>query len=123
MISGLGARVHLLLRPELREGFTALFRDLLECNVRELDFGLPYPILLVSLADGSAFSVEFSGNVPENAFCGTWIEFRTGDVAAVQKRLDDAGIESFSHPGSPHRYFAAPGGQVFRILDLHYRGP
>lgn len=123
MISGLGARVHLLLRPELRERFTSLFRDVLECGARELDFGLPDPILLVSFADGSAFSVEFSDDVPENAFCGTWIEFRTADVAAVQKRLDEAGIPSFPHAGSPHRYFAAPGGQVFRILDLQYRGP
>jgi hypothetical protein len=132
MIAGLGARVHLFVRPELREHFTALFRDVLECDVRELDFGLPHPILLVSFSDGSAFSVEFSDLAPqaspekpadENSFKGAWIEFRTGDLAGVHQRLDTAGIPSFSHPASPHRYFVAPGGQVFRILDLAYHGP
>lgn len=116
----------------MREPFTALFRDVLACNVRELDFGLPEPILLVQFSDGSAFSVEFSDlAAPQphdpidfsNAFRGAWIEFRTGDVAAVYNALDRAGVPSFSHPASPHRYFSAPGGQVFRILDLAYRGP
>jgi hypothetical protein len=122
----------LFVRPEFRERFTALFRDVLECDVRELDFGLPHPIVLVAFADGSAFSVEFSdlafqaaAESPDdnNAFRGAWIEFRTADLPGVHERLDRAGIPSFRHPGSPHRYFAAPGGQVFRVLDLEYRGP
>ncbi len=131
MIEGLGARVHLFVRPESLDAFTSLFRDVLGCDVHERDFGLPHPILLVSFPDKSAFSVEFSDLAPrspekpvyENAFKGAWIEFRTGDVAGVHERLDRAGIASFTHPASPHRYFAAPGGQVFRILDLAYRGP
>jgi hypothetical protein len=132
MIAALGARIHLFVRPEFRERFTALFRDVLACDVRELDFGLPYPILLVAFPDGSAFSAEFSDLAHQpatenpddaNAFRGAWIEFRTGDVPGAQEGLERAGIPSFSHPGSPHRYFAAPGGQVFRLLDLDYRGP
>lgn len=132
MLAGFGARVHLFVRPETRQRFTALFSDTLGCDVQELDFGLPDPILLVKFPDGSAFSVEFSDLVAQqtdapidfaHAFRGAWIEFRTGDVVAVHEALDRAGIPSFSHPASPHRYFSAPGGQVFRILDLAYRGP
>jgi len=132
MIAGLGARVHLFVRPEFRDRFTALFKDVLGCDVRELEFGLPHPIVLVSFADGSSFSVEFSHLAPrqssdepryENAFKGAWIEFRTDDLAAVHERLDRAHIPSFAHPASPHRYFVAPGGQVLRILDLAYVGP
>jgi hypothetical protein len=132
VIAALGARVHLCVRPQARERFTALFRDVLGCRTRDLDFGMEHPILLVSFPDGSAFSVEFSELAPEEAaapityessFHGAWIEFRTGDVSAVHERLDRAGIPSFSHPASPHRYFSAPGGQVFRILDLGYTGP
>jgi hypothetical protein len=40
MIEGLGARVHLFVRPAFRERFIALFRDALQCDVRELDFGM-----------------------------------------------------------------------------------
>jgi catechol 2,3-dioxygenase-like lactoylglutathione lyase family enzyme len=132
-VTALGARVHLFVRPELREAFTALFRDVLGCEVAEREFGLPYPVLLVSFGDGSAFSVEFSELAPEDpggpvldderAFRGAWIEFRATDVPALQRRLRDAGVREFTHPGSPHAYFAAPGGQVFRLLDVSYRGP
>jgi hypothetical protein len=109
-----------------------LFRDVLGCDVSELDFGLPYPILLVRFADGSAFSVVFTPLAAEaptaaidddHAFRGAWIEFRTTDVAGTQAALRAAGIPEFRHPGSSHVYFSAPGGQVFRVLDVDYRGP
>lgn len=132
-ITALGARVHLFVRPEHRERFTSLFRDVLECDATELDFGLPYPILLVSFPDGSRFSVEFSDLAPEDnrsglvsdstAFRGAWIEFRTTDVPGYQQKLSEAGIPGFHHPGSAHMYFSAPGGQIFRLLDVSYVGP
>ena len=131
-IAGLGARVHLFVRPEFRQAFATLFRDILGCEVAERDFGLELPILLVSFPDGSRFSVEFSDLAPEDpgagmedgdAFRGAWIEFRTNDLAGYQQRLRSAGIREFRHPGSPHAYFSAPGGQVFRLLDLAYQGP
>ncbi len=132
-ITALGARVHLFVRPEESERFTALFRDVLGCDAIELDFGLPFPILLVSFRDGSAFSVEFSDLAPGDngggavddttAFRGAWIEFRTTDVAGYQQKLRAAGIPEFRHPGSNHIYFSAPGGQVFRLLDVSYVGP
>ena len=131
MIAALGARVHLYVRPAHRKSFTALFRDVLGCDVRELDFGFTHPILLVSFPGHSAFSVEFSDQAvaeptvvdDEHAFRGAWIEFRADDVAAVHGRLREAGVRSFSHPGSPHAYFMAPGGQVFRVIALDYEGP
>lgn len=132
-VTALGARVHLFVRPEYRKPFASLFRDVLGCSVAELDFGLPHPILLVSFGDGSKFSVEFSdlapGEVPgdnlddEHAFRGAWIEFRTTDVPGFQRKLRDAGIREFAHPGSSHIYFSAPGGQVFRLIDVAYEGP
>lgn len=131
MIAALGARVHLFVRPAHRLAFTELFAEVLQCDVRELDFGMAFPILLVRFGDGSAFSVEFTELAPAepemlddmHALRGAWIEFRTPDLAGVLQRLDEARIWSFAHPGSPHRYFSAPGGQVFRVLDLAYQGP
>ena len=131
-LTALGARVHMFVRPEARKGFTSLFRDVLDCDIVERDFGMSYPILLVTFPDGSAFSVEFTDLAPDgggsavddaSARRGAWIEFRTTDLARYQQRLRDAGIPEFRHGGSDHSYFVAPGGQVFRLLDLKYVGP
>jgi hypothetical protein len=121
MLTSLAARVHLLVQPRERDGVLSLFRDVLGCNVVERDVGMPFPLLFVSFGDGSSFSVEFSQNAP--AECGTWLEFRTDDVSAVQGKLREAGVREFQHSGSPHAYFSAPGGQVFRIVDVSYKGP
>ena len=132
-IVGLGARVHLFVQPDARQRFRSLFEDVLGCSVVERDFGLEHPIMLVRLADGSAFSVEFTELAPadvrpselddERAFRGAWIEFRTRNVAEGQDRLRKAGVPEFRHRGSQHVYFCAPGGQVFRLLDVDYQGP
>lgn len=132
LITGLGARVHLFVRPEYRQAFTSVFRDVLGCDVAERDFGLPHPILLVAFDDGSRFSVEFSDSAPkdpeasfpdEAGSWGAWIEFRSPDVPECERRLRQAGVQEFTHRGSRHHYFRAPGGQVFRLLDLAYDGP
>jgi hypothetical protein len=129
----LGARVHLFVQPRARDAFTSLFRDVLGCTVSELDFGLEYPIVLIQFPNGSGFSVEFTPLAPaefsgetlddEQAFRGAWIEFRTADVGRHQEALRRAGIQEFRHKGSNHAYFSAPGGQVFRLLDVGYQGP
>lgn len=132
-LTGLGARVHLFVHPTARAAFTALFQDVLGCRVVERDFGLAHPILLVSFGDGSAFSVEFTDLASndwatdtitdEQAFRGAWLEFRAPDVERVHAALRAAGVREFRHPGSTHAYFSAPGGQVFRVIALDYRGP
>src|SRR5919108_4724765 len=102
MLTAIGARVPMFVRPAYREKFTQLFRDVLGCDTKELNFGFSYPVLLVSFPDHSAFSVEFTDLAPEvvqgdtiddaHAFRGAWIEFRTRDVVAVSgKRCVDAG--------------------------------
>ncbi len=123
-VASLGARVHLFVRPAERVRFILLFKDVLGCNAVEREFGLPYPILFVGFDDGSGFSVEFSDDAPgEDVPSRAWIEFRAVGVLELQQKLRDAGIREFQHPGSPHAYFVAPGGQVFRLLDVSYKGP
>jgi catechol 2,3-dioxygenase-like lactoylglutathione lyase family enzyme len=133
MLTSLGARVHLFVRPGRREAFVELFRDVLGCRVAERDFGLEHPILLVAFDDGSAFSVEFTDLAPaepavtalddQHAFRGAWVQFRSADLDAVHAAIRAAGVQEFHHPGSNHVYFSAPGGQVFRVLALDYVGP
>jgi hypothetical protein len=59
-VSGLGARVHLFVHPNQRAAFTSMLPETLGCNVQERDFGLEFPIQVVSFPDASIFSVEFT---------------------------------------------------------------
>lgn len=122
MIASLAARVHLLARPAVREELVRFYRETLQCSTREIEPASRLPMALVTFPDGSSMSVEFSEDSPEN-IQGTWLEFRTSEPARLQERLHEAGTPSFRHPPSPHTYFRAPGGQVFRIVSLEYRGP
>ena len=123
-VASLGARVHLFVKPAERDRFITVFKDVLGCNTVERDFGLPHPILFVGFDDGSGFSVEFSDDAPDEKIPSrAWIEFRAVGVPELQQKLRDASIREFQHPGSPHAYFTAPGGQVFRLIDVAYKGP
>lgn len=44
-----------------------------------------------------------------------WLEFEVGDVAATTRALLAAGATRVAFPDDTHPYFAAPGGQVFRL--------
>ena len=129
---GLAPRIHLFVDASLHDDFVVLFRDVLHQELSERDFGLPYPITLVTFPDRSSFSVEWTERadgaddeaVPAGEpGRGTWIEFRTRDLAATLADLRRAGVPEFRHDASPHAYFRAPGGQVFRVIDIDYRGP
>jgi hypothetical protein len=44
-----------------------------------------------------------------------WLEFEVEDVARTTGALARLGIEPFGYQDRTHRYFQAPGGQVFRL--------
>ena len=131
-ITALGARIHVFVRPEARDAFTALFRDVLDCDIVERDFGLPHPILLVQFPDRSGFSIEFSdlatadppGDTLTDASAGrgAWIEFRTTDVAGYQQRLRQAGIRSSVTPAALTRTSALPAARCFDCSTSHTTG-
>lgn len=124
-VSGLGRRVHLFAQPSARPALTTMFKDLFGAVVAERDFGLAYPILVAAFGNGSLISVEFTDAAPRapgvheiddrRALRGAWIEFRTTDVAAMERRLSAAGLPSFHHADTPFTYFSGPNGQVFRL--------
>jgi catechol 2,3-dioxygenase-like lactoylglutathione lyase family enzyme len=116
-VIALGNRLHVFAHPDTRDSMKHFYGTLLGCSVRELDFGLPHPIVLVTSAGGS-FSVEFVEDAydPEKPWRGAWIEFISDNAPALRQRLREAGVPEFRHPGSPHVYFRAPNGQVLRIL-------
>jgi len=93
--------LHGFAHPDTRQAMQQFYGTLLGCSVRELDFGLKHPIMLITTAGGS-FSVEFVDDAsdPEQPWRGAWIEFITDDVPALQQRLRDAKTPEFRHPGA-----------------------
>lgn len=132
-IAELSARMHMFVRSTDRSAFIDLFRGILQCELREIPFaGLDEPVIFVSLPCGGSFSVETTPLAPTEANAriddgtalrGAWLEFRSDQPGAAEDRLMKAGIPSFRHAGSPHVYFSAPGGQVFRVVARTYNGP
>lgn len=47
---------------------------------------------------------------------GAWLEMGANDPSALKKPILDAGLPEVKYLGNGHFYFAAPGGQVLRIL-------
>jgi catechol 2,3-dioxygenase-like lactoylglutathione lyase family enzyme len=51
----------------------------------------------------------------EDFLKATYLELRTGDLAAVRQQIVDFGAKVLEID-DPHLYFQAPGGQVFRLV-------
>ncbi len=50
---------------------------------------------------------------------GCWMEIKTDDVEGLKQKLRDFGVQEITDFWDPgHFYFHAPGGQVYRLLQL-----
>lgn len=119
MIS-LSNSVHIYARPESREKLVWCFTTILGCEaVTSSDApGLPAPILAFRFPNGGALSVEFTEDALDErqARRGAWLEVKSDDPAALQRKVVEAGLPQVKHPANDHFYFVAPGGQVMRIV-------
>jgi hypothetical protein len=112
--------VHIYARPESKERLAWCFTTLLGCEaVISSDApGLSVPVLAFRFAGGGALSVEFTEDAldEQQARWGAWLEIKADDAPALQRKVLESGLLRLKHPANDHFYFAAPGGQVFRIV-------
>ena len=117
MIIAVGFRAHLYARPELREPLRRFFTEVLGTAPDEI----PGTAMLVCrLAEGTSVSVEFAADALDDVHAqrGAWLELRTDDPAALQRRVIAAGLARIEHPVTGRFYFRSPGGQVWGIAEL-----
>lgn len=116
----LSYNVHIYARPESKERLAWCFTALLGCEtVISSDApNLPVPVRAFRFPGGGALSVEFTDDAldEQQARRGAWLEIKADDAAVLQRKVLDAGLPQLKHPANDHFYFAAPGGQVFRIV-------
>jgi hypothetical protein len=55
---------------------------------------------------------------PEEHLKAIWPEFEVEDEKATAAKLEALGIRAFEYFDKAHKYFHAPGGQVFRLAQL-----
>lgn len=112
--------VHLYARPESKERLAWCFTEILGCkSLFSSDApNLPVPVLAFSFPNGGTLSVEFTKDALDErqARWGAWLEVKADDPAALQQKVREAGLLILKHPANDHFYFAAPGGQVIRIV-------
>ncbi len=76
---------------------------------------------IFTLADGANIGIHFVED--QNALDeqqltrAAWVELVVADEAAVTAALAEQGITPFDYSDKQHRYFRAPGGQIFRLAS------
>ncbi len=117
---GLSNRVHIFARPGVKQKLEWCFTTILGCGAgRSLDApGFSEPILAFSFPNGGGLSVEFTEDALDDARArrGAWFELEADDPAALKKKVLEAGLPEVKYLGNDFFYFAAPGGQVLRIV-------
>ena len=117
----LGNRAHFYVRPQYRAALVRCFVDVLGCaGPTSLPArGQADAILAFSFPDGGSISVDFTDDAldAEHAGRGAWLEIGSADPKALQQRVLEAGLERVVYEATHAFYFAAPGGQVFAIVQ------
>ena|SRR5712692_6236989 len=93
----------------------ALYQGVLGATVQS-----PRPDLEVfTFANGSGIGVYYvdpgEALTPAQHMKAIWLEFEVDDEPAVIAGLEKLGMRAFEYFDKAHKYFQAPGGQVFRL--------
>ena len=117
-MSQIGLNHHLNVANALKQETRALYEGVLGASVTS-----PRPDTeIFKFADGSgigAFYVDPSQALtPEQHLKAIWLEFEVNDEKTTVAELEALGIRPFEYFDKAHKYFQAPGGQVFRLAQL-----
>lgn len=116
-MSKIGNNVRLTIGREHRDAIGALFKDVLGCTPLTPPGTTDVEVFLFDGGGGiGAYYVDAEQALSATAARdGAWLEFLVDDPEATRVKLAGLGIEPFEYHDREHMYFAAPGGQVFRL--------
>lgn len=116
----LSNRAHVFAHPDGRVDIIDVFSKVIGCPLPtqvEMPDG-QLPILIFEFPNGGSLSIEFVDDALDEvrAGRGAWLEFAVDNPEGLQQRVVAAGLRQVPH-SSGGFYFAAPGGQVIRIVS------
>jgi len=119
-MAALSNRVHLFAHPSERDALNRTLTEILELPAAvSLDApGYEEPVLVYNFANGASISVEFTLKSPHGGAVsrGAWLELVVDDPETLKRKVLEAGLQRVEFMGNDFFYFAARGGQVFRIV-------
>lgn len=126
-LPALGNRAHFTAKPAFKERLIWCFSTVLRCGPA-MTFatpGIPEPIVAFRFPGGGSISIEFNDKAlnEDDARRGAWLEIQTDDPDALTKRILESGLEKVEYSATTTFYFAAPGGQVFGVIDRRRMQP
>ena len=113
----LGDNIRLTVSHEHRGALRQLFSEGLGCEIFQPPGAADLEIYRLAGGGGvGVYYVEPEGALaPADLRRAAWLEFRVEDPEATAAALAKLGLQPFDYEDRSHRYYAAPGGQVFRL--------
>jgi hypothetical protein len=114
-MSQIGLNHRLTVPNTLKKETRALYEGVLGGTVTS-----PRPdVEIFTFSDGSGIGVFYidprEALTPEQHRKAIWLEFEVDDEPGAASKLQALGMEPFEYFDKAHKYFQAPGGQVFRL--------
>jgi hypothetical protein len=103
-----------LLREDTRALYGGVFEAAISSPRRSID--------VFTFDNGSGIGVFYvapsEALTPAQHLAAIWLEFEVNDERATVAALERLGIRPFEYFDKQHKYFRAPGGQVFRLAAV-----
>src|SRR5277367_2260270 len=111
----IGLNHRLSVAKSFKQQTRALYEGVLGASVKS-----PRPeVEIFTFANGSGIGVFYvepgEELTPAEHLKAIWLEFEVKDEPAAVSGLEKLGIRPFEFMDKEHKYFQAPGGQVFRL--------
>lgn len=116
-MSQIGLNHRLSVANRYKQQTRALYEGVLGATVTS-----PRPgIEIFTFTNGSGIGVFYvepgQALTPEQHLKAIWLEFEVEDEQATAAKLEALGMRPFDYFDKAHKYFQAPGGQVFRLAQ------
>jgi len=113
----IGLNHRLTVPKTLKEQTRALYEGVLGASVKS-----PRPdVEIFTFANGSGIGVFYvepgDALTPAQHLKAIWLEFEVDDEPGAAAGLEKLGKRPFEYFDKDHKYFQAPGGQVFRLAQ------
>ena len=117
ILSQIGINHRLSVANSYKQQTRALYEGVLGATVTSSRSGIE----IFTFTNGSGIGVFYvepsQALTPEQHLKAIWLEFEVEDEQAAAAKLEALSMRPLDYFNKAHKYFQAPGGQVFRLVQ------